>query len=389
MVQVIGAGTPRGPTFGQKLAGGINKGLDIGQQLYQQHQQREAMKQLGLPENVSPEIAKQLISERSKQNLTPLQQSQKSLADEKLKALQGQQQLFQELSGGKRQSNGAEGEGESVGLQGAGDEILNQVAAFAGQPGQQGIVGNMAKAEIERREKEKKQSFEREKFEYKKSSEKEKTVRGEAEAITKPLLLELQNARKNIPLQEQAIEDIQNAIPEVGGLDYIADVTGFEPLRSASGAKLKTALKDFFLSDLTRAGSRPNQWIEQQLADALPKIGRSQEANLVVAAGMKFKVDLAKKRIDLIDELAQQDQEKHGYVKPDIDSRASKLLKPFVEQRKKDLVDNITEIKKKHKNLGKEIKAGKYIKMMSPQGEVYEILPSDMKEAEEHGFIRQ
>ena len=182
--------------------------------------------------------------------------------------------------------------------------------------------------------------------------EKEKATRKEETAISQPVLLEMNEVRKNIPLQEQAIQDIQDAAANVSPLDYFADVTGFEPLRSASGAKLKTGIKDFFLSDLTRAGARPNQWIEQQLLDALPKIGRSKEANLITAEGMKFKVDLAKKRLEEIDRLSEEDREKYGFVRANIDSRATQNMKKYVEQRQKELKSSIERIKK-DKNDGK------------------------------------
>jgi len=215
--------------------------------------------------------------------------------------------------------------------------------------------------------------------------QREKLERHEAADITKPLFLELNQSRKNIPLQEQAIEDIQNAAADVSGQDYIADVFGFEPMRTAKGAQLKTAIKDFFLSDLTRVGARPNQWIEQQLADALPKIGRSPEANLVTAEGMKFKVDLAKKRIDVLDELAKSDKNKYGYAKEDIDSRASKLMKPYVEQRKKELEDNIKSIKKTYA-ANQTVPKG-YVRMKNPDtGEVFDILKGHSKQASSAGW---
>lgn len=382
MVQIIGAGTPRGPTLGQQLSAGIGKGLEIGQQMYQQHQQRQAMKELGLPENVSPEIAKTMLTERLKG------ESREKLLQQKMGMLGG---LFgggqSDMQSGNRQMNSAdEGMIQEGGFDASQipDEKIAQAALIDPNVARQ--LQHAKDVALREKTAEKKHAFEKEKFEYGKGAEKEKMDRHEASEVTKPLMLELQQARKNIPLQEQAIEDIKNAVPEVGALDYLADVTGFEPLRSASGAKLKTAIKDFFLSDLTRAGSRPNQWIEQQLADALPKIGRSEEANLVVAEGMKFKVDLAKKRIELIDRLSEQDTQKHGYVKSDIDSRASKLLKPYVDQRKKDLIDDISKIKKKHASLSKEAKNKKYVQMLSPDGEIWEILPSDVEEAESNGY---
>ena len=213
--------------------------------------------------------------------------------------------------------------------------------------------------------------------------QKDKFEREEEAALSKPVLLELNEIRRNIPLQEQAILDIQEATPNLSPLDYIADVTGFEPFRSSSGAKLKTAVKDFFLSDLTRVGARPNQWIEQQLLDALPKFGRDIESNLITAEGMKFKVDLAKKRAEVIDELAEKDRKKYGYVKGDVDSRASKEMKRYVIDRQKELKENIEKIKSKTKG------ESKAVLMLSPDGSLYEILPDDIDEALENEFTFQ
>jgi hypothetical protein len=205
-----------------------------------------------------------------------------------------------------------------------------------------------------------------------------KATRKEESDLSKPILTELNQSRKNIPLQEQAIEDIISASSEVSPTDYLADITGFEPLRSAQGAKLKTAIKDFFLSDLTRVGNRPNQWIEQQLSDALPKIGRSKEANHIVAEGLKFKVDLAKKRIDILDELAEKDRDKIGYVKGStIDSRAAKKMKPYIESRQREMKANIEQIKK-NKNLKGMPEETSYIDVLGPDGQLYEIKNSEI-----------
>jgi hypothetical protein len=182
--------------------------------------------------------------------------------------------------------------------------------------------------------------------------------------INQPVLKELSQVRKNIPIQEQAIEDIKNASPDVGWRDYLAERYGFEPLRSSEGVKLKTAVKDFFLSDLTRAGSRPNRWIEEQLAGALPAIGRSAEANQITAAGLQFKVDLAKKRQEQIDDLTDD----FGYSQIDLDKTASKMMKSYVVERQKLLEKQIREIKNKKENL-----SGRLVDVMGPDGQIYEV----------------
>lgn len=381
MVQVIPRGTPRGPSVGQRLSAGIGQGLQVGSQLMQEHvaqkqqqQQRMAAKELGMDPRIldlpmeaqAAYFKSQFAPEKS---MTPLQESQQKLAEERLKNMQEQTALFKSLSGEQEPSEleGMPAESKKK-LSMYPEENLTQLAGFAGQPGQMGVIGNMAKAEIDRREKEKTQDF--------KTSEQRRSQEFE---LIKPVIAELNQARKNIPLQEQAIEDIINAAPDVGALDYFADVTGFEPMRTAAGAKMKTAIKDFFLSDLTRAGARPNQWIEQQLADALVKIGRDKESNLTIAEGMKFKVDLLKKRVEILDDLIEKDLSKGGY-RADVDARAYKLMKPYVEERKKDLQDNIRKIQSSKKSF----EVG--IRMMSPDGTLYEILPEDVEEAEKHGF---
>jgi hypothetical protein len=397
MVQVIGPGVQR-QSFMQRLGAGIVPGLEMAKQVMgdleqkqlMKHQQQVIAQQFPELAGLSPEMQKVGFAEKMKQQgkQSMLQQKQDYLSQLFGGQGQGQQQgMGDELSQVGQLQQGGQGNGQGLDPTKLTDEDIARATAMDPNLGR--ALGHAKDVALRERSSGEKRSFEREKFEYGKISEKEKMARSEAEAITKPLMLELQQARKNIPLQEQAIEDIKMASPEVGARDYLADVTGFEPLRTAEGAKLKTAIKDYFLSDLTRVGARPNQWVEQQLLDALPKIGRSTEANLITAEGLKFKLDLAKKRVDIIDELAAKDTEKHGYVKSDIDSRASKLLKPVVEQQKKEIIDNITAIKKKYKSLGKEEKAGKYITIMSPQGELLEILPSDLKEAEEHGYIRR
>lgn len=188
--------------------------------------------------------------------------------------------------------------------------------------------------------------------------------------INQPVLKELSQARKNIPLQEQAVEDIKMASPDVGWRDYLADTFGVEPLRSTEGVKLKTAVKDFFLSDLSRAGSRPNRWIEEQLAAALPAIGRSSEANLVTAAGLQFKVDLAKKRQEIIDDLSDE----YGYSQIDLDKTASKMMKSYVIERQKLLENEIRSIKNKKESL-----SGRIVDVLGPDGKIYEVDESEVE----------
>lgn len=362
------------PSFGQLIA----QGMQQMQAKKQQQSGNEQLKQItGMDiSSLPPEMQKAVVVEALKSQGKNTQLGQKlSFLDQTFGGNQ-QKNMGQQLAGQNPMEQQGQQEDQGFDPTQLSDAQIAQATAIDPNIGRS--LQHAKDVGLREKREEQKLQFSREKIDRK-----------EAHEVVKPLLQELNSSRKNIPLQEQAIEDIQNAAPNVGALDYIADVTGFEPLRSAKGAQLKTAIKDFFLSDLTRAGSRPNQWIEQQLSEALPKLGRSTAANLTVAEGMKFKVDLAKQRVQILDDLIAKDKEKYGYVKDDIDSRASQLMRPYVEQRKKDLVDNIKKIQTDSKGSKKATPKG-YTRMQNPQtGEVFEILNGHVSDAEESGWLAQ
>lgn len=388
MVQIIQEG-PKRQSFAQKLNLGVGRGLEGAQQIFDQYRQQEAMaqeneaaKRLGVDlsgiqdPKMRQEALAYALQGANQQNLEQTrQQGKTNLFKEKqgflgqlLGGQQGQQNSMTALDAQGSANNQME---QQEGGQFDPSQITDaQILQLSAMDPVLGREARMAKdSALKQKSREQQMNFEREKLSRKEQTE-----------ISKPVLLELNQSRKNIPLQEQAIIDIKEASPKVSARDYFADVTGFEPLRTAEGAKLKTGIKDFFLSDLTRAGTRPNQWIEQQLADALPKIGRSPEANLITAEGLQFKVDLAKKRIETIDRLAEQDREKYGFVKGDVDSRAAKEMKKYVVDRQKELHDSIKKIKAQYN--GKK----NTVKVVSPEGSIYEISADDIDEAIENGY---
>lgn len=382
-------------SFGQKLNIGLGRGLESLSQMQQQNQQQQqmhqeniALKQMGIDlTGISDPKARQefvaaALQGANQQQLEMLKQQGKQnqikAKEDYLSKLfggfgQDQNQSPEMLQGQTQQKQGG------FDIKNISDEQIAKVAVI--DPNLARVMQSQKDVALREEREEEKRQFELGKEERKREHEIAKVRRKEETEVSKPVLLELNQARKNIPVQEQSIEDIQNAVADISPLDYIADVTGFEPLRSASGAKLKTAIKDFFLSDLTRFGGRPNMFIEKQLAEALPKLGRSKEANLVVAAGMKFKVDLAKKRIEIIDRLAEEDKDKFGYVRGNIDSRASNEMKKYVVDRQKQLKDEMEAIKKAPPK-----GVSKMVRVRSPDGEIFEIERNDLNEAQEHGF---
>lgn len=391
MVQILppktNLGSQIGSAFGQGFQSGSNLGNQVNlQQLLQQRQQSmlqssldRALQNYSAP-GMSPEsklvglyrdlAANPQVAQALAGNLQKMQQQQQSMG------------LLQHILGGGQPQAG----GQNEAMQGQSSGVFESPASAMSDANIAALaVVNPVLAKVLQQQKD--ASLQRELTEKKRGWELEDLARKEETDIAKPILLELNQVRKNIPYQEQAIEDIKEASPNVGWRDFVADLVGAEPLRTAEGARLKTAIKDFFLSDLTRAGARPNQWIEQQLADALPKIGRSKEANLITAEGLKFKVDLAKKRMEIIDKLAEDQKKRHGYVKGDIDSLSYNMMKPYVRERQKELKTAIEEIKKAEKSTS--VERG-FKRMTNPEnGEMYDIPIQDVNEARKAGWREQ
>jgi hypothetical protein len=153
--------------------------------------------------------------------------------------------------------------------------------------------------------------------------------------------------KKTFPEQERNLNIIRSSAPDVSTQDYLADLTGFEPLRTLKGAQFGAAVKNFFITDVAAITGQKNKWIEQQIKSALPTYGKSPEANIAIADIWQTKLDVEKKRSENFDKLRQQDMENFGYVRDDIDSRADEVTRPFAIQRDKQLA---YDLRKQYEN---------------------------------------
>lgn len=207
MVQVIGAGTPRGQSFGQRLGAGVGKGLESGQKMYQQHQERQAMKELGIPENLPPELQKALLTE----NL-------KAQSKEKLLKQKGEMLGFggtpKGVGMGEKLQEGEPSQQERDPVSYSDDEIarmtlIDRDYGHAMQHAKDVALREKSSAETRK--------LEREKFEHRKSteSEKEKTrkleiLKKETEPVRKEISDRAELARRGIENKEKLIEIINS-----------------------------------------------------------------------------------------------------------------------------------------------------------------------------------
>jgi hypothetical protein len=163
-----------------------------------------------------------------------------------------------------------------------------------------------------------------------------------------PILKEADARLPNIEARKAALPRMKKAILEgESGFftgDNFANLTGIESLRSQEGAELITSTKEFLLSSIGRAGSRPNQWIEQQISLMLPQVGRKKEANLATAEILDAEVQLDDARLKTTYRLAEEDRQKYGYVRGDIAQRIEKEIAPEADKIQKDLSVKLRKI---------------------------------------------
>lgn len=181
-------------------------------------------------------------------------------------------------------------------------------------------ASDLASAEMKRRDMERKEYREDRDFEYKRAG---KFLEG------------IDNQRRSIRDQEESLYLMEDALASQDlsffSPDNVANFLGKygDALRSAKGAQFNTALKEFLVSDIGRVGSRPNQWIEQQISTALSKIGRSREANESVVAALKARIERDRKRIELTDEIEERYRKESGIVPGNLASIVDNEMKPY------------------------------------------------------------
>lgn len=210
----------------------------------------------------------------------------------------------------------------------------DQLIALSGVPG----YSEPAKQELKRRQ------------EDRKLSQKEKEIKIKRnEDVSLDVVKNANKTAETLAQRRSALELSKNAIINkdlsfwTG--DNLAELTGIEGFRSTEGAIFKTAGKEYFLGSIGRAGIRPNQWVEQQIADMLTKIGRSTEANLSVTRALENELDLDQAKVDITNRLANDLEEKLGYIPRDLGARVQKELSSYAEDKQKELYNDLRAIK--------------------------------------------
>jgi hypothetical protein len=304
-----------------------------------------------LPRSLSGVLGEQLAQGASKVGQNIGQQKQQSAMSRLLSGQGGEEdlaqlspeqqiQLMQSLQP-KAPAGGLSGQAVPPDVQMSIAEIVSKnpnstAEELSIQLDQAGVPRAYSNSYIEnrRRSDDRKQDLAQKKFESERTYQSKRAI---------PFLQKLDESRNSLQEKDQALFLMRDAINQ-GNLEFFykdnfANFLGKfgEGLRTAKGAQLINAQKEFLLGNIARAGARPNMYIEQQISKMLPQIGRSDEANLTVIESFQAQQDLEKKKQEISDQLVEKYEQELGYVPGNISAQVDKITKPYADEYQRRL----------------------------------------------------
>ncbi len=387
MVQIIPANLTK-QSFSQKLAGGIGRGLEIGSQLYGEHQQKKllAQEKQGATDAILRLTGKDtsgLPLEMQKEYLSKALQGQNEQAKQQSK-YQSQLDLMKQLGlnlGEEEENEPTQGqrfeEKQPKGILKPGYEDLTSENKRA-QPSklipenkiQAMALINPAVADKMQKHNDNimtqqrhEEDIEQKRFESERNYHTKATIEADKE---------IEQLRSVIPKKEMALDFARGAIEsgEIGAfsLANLAERTGINELQTAKGAQLITAAKENLLSNMGRVSSKgQNLWFEQRLNSMFPKVGQSEEANLTIQEMLDAEIALDKLYLEEYDRLTESDEKNFGYGRKDRAKRARLAIKPMENHVFNRAVFRMKEIEEQEKGLSDiKKKVGKNVDKGTP-----------------------
>jgi hypothetical protein len=272
------------------------------------------------PQNITQETAAQAIIPSVQQSLASVQAPQQSATGQ----AQIQQQAVQNapLSGqGPRGIPLAEATPKQL------QEYVRTLPAKAVKP----VVDAWKWAQKNRREEEELALRKREVSAKEAKVFKDTTQKGTADFIEKT-----RKEAEDIPEQQALLSRMKENIVRMNtgffSLDNLADLTHVDAFRTARGAELFAAAKEYWLKDLKGTGGQKNMMLEKVLFSVLPNAGKRAEANLGFADLQQMKIDLSLGKWKIMQELRPQYTSKDGVVSDDLRDAVNKRFLEYADE---------------------------------------------------------
>jgi hypothetical protein len=363
MVQVLQNNRQKQPSFLQSLVGGIADGAQtaIPQYFQQQAQQRQLQqandtyKRLtgqdmsGIPPQDQAKIYTEMLKGQNKQNLNPLQKTQMDLHKAKIEDLNSTNSFFDQVMSDDNtqpqlqndqnfemgQQDQQETREPGSGIETLPDNHLKKIAGFAGQPGKKGVAGTIAKNELEKREKQLKESPG-----YKRD---EVLAQDQARADT-AFYKDLNERRSKQILKKESLSRLENMGKKkvTGKLwEGVLDRMGLTQLNSDGYREYTAEQKNQFTDFKAIAGSQLSAREFFTLTSAYPNANFTPSANQAIVNNLKEVHDTLDQEYKIAEDLKK---ENGGKIPEFFQQKINDRLQEHVSKKMEKVRENIQKV---------------------------------------------
>jgi len=389
MVQVLAA-AQRKPSFGERLSAGVGRGLEVGQQLMDQHKQQEQLENArtrlsqltgfdltGFSPEMLDEVGKQYFHGQNQMALEELKQQGKS------GLMQEKQDFLSRLFGGSQQSSKSIAQ-DNENLQGNYNPAEISDADIAQATAMDPTLGRELRAAKDAAVKERR--FERE-FEEKKrltspEHRREQQIESSQAQADVKYNQTLQEASKQHELKEQTLNRL-DALNKKGvtGKPYekLLEKFGLVALTSEGRREFAADVKNLITDIRSILGAQFTGFEFQTILNAYPSPDFSKEANTAIIKNLKDFQDIKKKEVEFADKLKKENK---GKIPFDFQSQVNEKVREYASTKLADIKENT----KKIMNEEYGISSGNVL-MFDPNGEPLNVPPDQVDYYESIGAV--
>lgn len=239
---------------------------------------------------------------------------------------------------------------------GGGEALFGEVSKGDKPPGQ---VGFTAKEQAARQKEQEKRSFER----------------------NKSYLDRISKLSTDAPQKKVALAQIEGAL---GDKDFnswrnaIAETTGQEWLKTASAQTVNSASKQYLMSSLGAITGRPNQYIERQITKALISPLYQDEANRLIAEGLKGLQRLEDREVEIAQDLEEDYTEKGKEIPRNFQKLVGEQLKEEARQFEESYQQQVKDLLSSKKDK---------VTMRDRDGNLRAVDKKDVNKAKKRGYV--
>lgn len=380
-------------SLGQRLSQGVGQALDIGQQMFSEHQQQQRQAEQMQQEN---QAARQLGLDLSGISDPKTRQQMFALA------MQGgnQQQLEMLKQQGKQQQLGQKQDFLNQ-IFGPGKEKNQDESRMESQPSKQGFdplklsdadiarastvdptLGRLlqqqkdvalreqrAEREFQERQKSKSPEFQRE----------QQVTKSQANADVK-YNQTLQETSKQHELKEQTLDRLEKLNKKgVTGKPYekLLEKAGLVALTSEGRREFAADVKNLITDIRSILGGQFSNFEFQTILNAYPSADFSKGANASIIKNLKEFQDIKKKEVEFAQKLKK---ENGGKIPLDFQSKVNEMVRDYASSRIPQIKQNTREIMAEEYG----VKPGNVL-MLDPSGEPLDVSPEDVEKYEALG----